>query len=140
MSPRAFPLENRISMPAAKNAHLVGPVHRWLSGPILAGWVILVACGRPAWPGGIHALLAWSPRGVRVVEVPPDGPAQAAGLEPGDRLIAIDGLPVEDQSLEEVQRRLAGEVGSFVELVVVRGTRSLELRVERVPYRKGSRR
>src|SRR5688500_17224462 len=43
--------------------------------------IALNACGGPSWPGGIHAVLAASPRGLRVVQVPADSPARRAGLE-----------------------------------------------------------
>ncbi|HEY6876422.1 MAG TPA: PDZ domain-containing protein [Polyangiales bacterium] len=101
-------------------------------------WIALSACGPPTWRGGIHALLAWSPAGVRVVEVPPDSPAARAGLLVDDRLVTIDGRPVAGMTLEQVQQRLSGEVGSTATLEVLRGDRELELFVSREPYAKPS--
>jgi carboxyl-terminal processing protease len=101
---------------------------------LLAVSAILAGCGRPAWPGGIHANLAWSPRGVRVVEVPDGSPAEKAGLLPDDRLLSIDGEPVQGLPSDAVQKRLSGEVGSWVTLVVLRREQPVELRIERVPY------
>jgi C-terminal processing protease CtpA/Prc len=97
-------------------------------------WVIVLGCGSPSWQGGIHANFAWSPRGVRVVEVPAGSPAEAAGLREGDRVVAIDGKPVANRSSEEVHAALTGEVGTHVVLSVLRDEKPLELRIERVPY------
>jgi carboxyl-terminal processing protease len=101
-------------------------------------WIALVGCGPPPWRGGIHALLAWSPSGVRVVEVPPDSPAARAGLLADDRVVTIDGRPTEGMTSEQVQDRLSGEVGSTVALEVLRGDKELELYVIREPYAKPS--
>jgi len=100
---------------------------------------ILAHCGPPAWTGGIHAQLAWSPRGVRVIAVPSDGSAAKAGLLPDDRLLSIDGRPVAGLTDVQVQERLAGEVGSFVTLTLLRDGSQIELKVERMPYERDKR-
>lgn len=46
----------------------------------------------------------------------PGGPAEAAGLRPGDRILAVDGQPVTGLSLDEVARRIKGPEGSTVTL------------------------
>jgi C-terminal processing protease CtpA/Prc len=112
----------------------------WSRARWLVVWIALASCGPPAWHGGIHALLAWSPSGVRVVEVPPDSPAGRAGLRAEDRLLTIDGRPTEGMTSEQVQQRLSGEVGSTVSLEVLRGDKELELYVTREPYAKHSER
>jgi carboxyl-terminal processing protease len=76
---------------------------------------------------------------VRVVEVPVDSVADRAGLREGDRLIAVDGQPVEGLSSRSLRERLTGEVGSFVSLRVVRGEQELTLRIERAPYQPRAR-
>lgn len=96
----------------------------------------LAHCGPPAWTGGIHAQLAWSKRGVRVISVPPDGAAAKAGLLPEDRIIAIDGKPLADLTDVQVHEKLKGEVGTFVTLRVLRAETPLEVRIERVPYER----
>jgi C-terminal processing protease CtpA/Prc len=111
---------------------LAGARARWLG---LALWAILASCGQSAWTGGIYAYLAWSPRGVRVLEVPSTGPGRDVPLRPDDRLLAIDGQPVAGMTQAEVHKRLRGEVGSWVRLTVLRGEETLEMRVQRVPYR-----
>jgi C-terminal processing protease CtpA/Prc len=97
--------------------------------------MLAVACGPSAWPGGVIARFGWSKQGVRVAEVPPDGPAAKAGLKEDDQIIAIDGEPVSGMSSQQVQQRLSGEVGSVVVLTVNRAGSTVELRVERAPYR-----
>ncbi len=55
-----------------------------------------------------------------VLEAVPRGPAARAGVRHGDRILAIDGGPVDDAlSLPEFGKRLRGEVGSDVRLRVV---------------------
>src|SRR4051812_40103965 len=119
MPPPSLPSRNRNRGLLEENA--CQPANRrrppFFSG--LALWAILAACGRPSWAGGIHANLAWSPRGVRVVEVPSEGPAYQAGLLPEDRLLSVDGKPVAGLSQAQVHDLLTGEVGSPVELVVL---------------------
>jgi S1-C subfamily serine protease len=84
--------------------------------------------------GGIHARMGYSESGgLRVVEVP-EGPAERAGLREGDRITAIDGDPVRSMALEEVVERLRGEVGSEVEIEVVRDGELVTLVIVRAPY------
>lgn len=102
-----------------------------VSGALLAG---SVACGPPVWKGGIHAQLAWSPHGVRVVEVPEEGPARRADLRPDDRILSVDGKALAGRDSDDVQRLLSGEVGSQARLEVLRDGQLLTLHVEREPY------
>jgi C-terminal processing protease CtpA/Prc len=102
----------------------------------LAIAAVLSACGGGQWNGGIIARLAWSEvGGLRAVEVPEDGAAHAGGLRAGDRIIGIDGEPVEGRSEREVVQALRGEVGTEVVLEVSRDGETMLLRIERAPYR-----
>ncbi|MEU6169230.1 S41 family peptidase [Streptomyces tanashiensis] len=61
--------------------------------------------------------------GVRVTRVQPGGPAERAGLRTGDRLVSVDGRPVDGLSVSEVVSLLRGDgvPGSHVALRVQRG-------------------
>jgi S1-C subfamily serine protease len=67
-------------------------------------------------------------RGVEVSEVVDDAPAAAAGLRPGDVIVAVDGAPIEGMS--ELQRVMVSErIGSPVRFTVARHERLLEIDV-----------
>ncbi|MDB9529820.1 S41 family peptidase [Oscillatoria sp. CS-180] len=48
-------------------------------------------------------------------------PAATAHLQPRDRIIAIDGLPTEDLTLDEAANHMRGPIGTKVVLTIVRG-------------------
>ena len=67
-------------------------------------------------------------RGVEVSEIVEDAPASAAGLRPGDVIVAVDGSPIEGMS--ELQRVMVSErIGSPVTFTVARHERILEVDV-----------
>jgi membrane-associated protease RseP (regulator of RpoE activity) len=61
-----------------------------------------------------------------VAEATPDSPAQAAGIQPGDVIVAVDGRPTADfEGVSEIVRGLAGQE---VLVTVERGGERLDLR------------
>lgn len=70
--------------------------------------------------GGIGVYMGFKNGGVQVVNVIPDGPGQKAGLQAGDEILAVDGLPVEKISPGEVALKIRGEIGTPVELLIHR--------------------
>ncbi|UCH30318.1 MAG: PDZ domain-containing protein [Myxococcales bacterium] len=75
--------------------------------------------GQPT--GGIHAKLGYSEGGgLRVVQVPPGGAADLAGLRVNDVIIAINGTSVRELDYESIVERLRGPAGSSVQLDVFR--------------------
>jgi S1-C subfamily serine protease len=69
-------------------------------------------------------------RAVHVQEVVPGSPAAAAGVEAGDRMLALDGTPIE--GIDSLQRLLdAGWIGREGELQLLR--RSSVIRVKICP-------
>lgn len=70
-----------------------------------------------------------------VVSVPPNGEAEIAGIEPGERLLAVSGVEV--RSIEAARKRLSGPLSEDVVLTLVADEdgakpRHLRLRRERV--------
>ncbi len=58
-------------------------------------------------------------------------PAYKAGMEPGDRLVEIDGETVEGMNLKEVSDKLKGPHGSIVKVTVERQGQQIELVITR---------
>ena len=62
-------------------------------------------------------------KGIEIVDVTPDSPAFQAGLEIGDLIVAVEGVPVLDGSeeaidLNETKNRVRGEEGTSVTLTI----------------------
>ncbi len=97
----------------------------------------LEACGSGSGGtgGGIHARMGYSEsEGLRVVEVPPNGAAAAAGLLVDDRIIAIDEESVRAMNMTEVVESLRGAAGTYVVLDFVRDGETFRIQVMRTPY------
>jgi len=71
--------------------------------------------------------------GEAVVMAPMDGsPADKAGMESGDVIVAVDGESVKEEDTEEIGRRIRGPEGTTVDLTVLRDDEEeLEFSVER---------
>lgn len=70
--------------------------------------------------GGIGAGLAQTADGLALQNVFPDDPAARVGLRPGDRIVSIDGEPVDSMSMADALQRIRGEPGTVVGLSVRR--------------------
>lgn len=57
-----------------------------------------------------------------VIHAIPDSPAALAGLLPGDRILAIDGVSVKGRELGEIVGQIRGKAGTEVDLFVQRET------------------
>ncbi|MGB0678791.1 MAG: S41 family peptidase [Polyangiales bacterium] len=64
-----------------------------------------------------------------IVRVIPDGPAARAGLQPGDRIVAVGGQKLQAKSLDTILSRLRGKPGSWLRLSIDRPGRTDPLRV-----------
>lgn len=82
---------------------------------------------------GIGIRLALEPRSQNlvVVEPIPNSPAAEAGIQAGDRLLAIDGKLTSLMSLEQASEAIQGEVGTEVTLEVGRAQQVLTLSLTR---------
>jgi carboxyl-terminal processing protease len=53
-------------------------------------------------------------------------PAEAAGLQPRDRIMAIDGVPTHELTIEEAANRMRGPIGTVVTLTIERDRQERE--------------
>jgi carboxyl-terminal processing protease len=70
--------------------------------------------------GGVGVTLDSSNDEFRVTALDPRGPAERAGLRPGDRITAIDGIATARHSRAWVIEKMRGPVGSLVSLTIAR--------------------
>ncbi|MGH7062281.1 MAG: S41 family peptidase, partial [Stellaceae bacterium] len=70
--------------------------------------------------GGIGVTLDVAKDEFRVSAVTPGGPADAAGIRPQDRIVAVDGAPTAGRSQSEVIHQLRGPILSAVDIAVDR--------------------
>jgi carboxyl-terminal processing protease len=70
--------------------------------------------------GGIGVTLEAAKEEFRIASVSPHGPAELAGIQPGDMLIAIDKVPTAGRSQSDVVHALRGPILSPVEVTVYR--------------------
>ena len=81
---------------------------------------------------GIGLLLDFSDGKILKVGATMEGqPAEAAGLQKGDQILAIDGTPVSDIEKDEVANHIRGEEGTFVVLTILRNGEEQEVSIER---------
>jgi len=82
---------------------------------------------------GIRSRFDQGDGSLTVTEVLP-GSASEGSLRVRDRILRIDGAPLKDKTLDEINALLSGEDGSTVELTVVRDIEVLRFRVQREPF------
>lgn len=81
---------------------------------------------------GVGVFLEDTPDGATVRSVIPDTPAEGAGLQPGDRIISVDGEDVVNEPLDAITHRVQGEEGTDVTLGIEReGGETLEVTITR---------
>jgi carboxyl-terminal processing protease len=82
---------------------------------------------------GIGATLLPTKRGLAVTSLQP-GPAREAGIRVGDRIVAIDGVPIAGVAFERALGRIIGPDGSTLRLRIRRagGLREFELERRRI--------
>ncbi len=73
---------------------------------------------RRAGEGGVGLAMAQSGSVFIVQKVVQDSPAWVAGIRPGERLLAVDGEPVQDADLSAVMALIGGPVGTDIELTL----------------------
>jgi carboxyl-terminal processing protease len=70
--------------------------------------------------GGIGVTLNFHENGVRIAGVMPDTPAATAGLIAGDRIVALDGVPVEQLTPDDIRKHLRGPAKTLVQIAIAR--------------------
>ena len=80
---------------------------------------------------GLTVQVAEDGQGLEIVEVAQNGGAKAAGIQPGDRLVAVNGESIADMDTDSVSTKIRGEEGTTVELTVVREDKEQRFTVER---------
>jgi carboxyl-terminal processing protease len=80
---------------------------------------------------GITVQLDSRGQGITVTQVAAGGPAEEAGVLPGDIITAVDGQSIAGLTLDAVTPLIKGEEGSSVKLTLLRGEETLELSVQR---------
>lgn len=68
---------------------------------------------------GIGALMSTQSGAAIIQSVIPGGPADRAGLRSGDHVLAVDGTPTDNQDLNTVVKRIRGDAGTTVKLLIL---------------------
>lgn len=80
---------------------------------------------------GITIQVTEDGKGYLITKVNEGGPAEAAGLLPGDRMVAVAGQSVLDKDTTETRDLVRGKEGTFVDITVVRDGEEMTFPVER---------
>jgi carboxyl-terminal processing protease len=86
---------------------------------------------RNAYVGVGITVQAWEDGYIHLVRVEAGGPAEEAGLLPGDTLTAVDGQNIFQLDIDTVKDMVRGESGTQVQLTVQRDGQTLDFTVER---------
>lgn len=70
--------------------------------------------------GGVGVVFDEHRNDAVIASVVPETPAAAAGLKAGDRIVAVDGIPVSKLTPQDLDDHLRGEAGTSVALLVTR--------------------
>lgn len=80
---------------------------------------------------GVHATYDIDTEGVYIFGVMPDSPAEKAGLQTGDIIVAAEGIEANEENYYELLDSIRGEVGTNVQLTVKRGEETKDFTVTR---------
>lgn len=69
--------------------------------------------------------------GFTIVSVTHNSPAEAAGLQNGDMVVAVEGEPVDPEDMSATQQKVRGEVGTDVTITVLRDGETMDVTITR---------
>lgn len=80
---------------------------------------------------GVTIQASTDPAGLRVIRVNPNGPAEEAGVQVGDVLIAVGDVDIREKTTDETTAMVKGEEGTFVELTFLRDRQTYTTSIQR---------
>jgi carboxyl-terminal processing protease len=94
--------------------------------------LLLGGCAE-SWISSVDAGFRYNTKNNRtmVFDVPPGTMSEAAGLKPGDIVLAVDGEDITNVSKNGVMAALKGPIGTMAILTIKRGSRIIDIRIER---------
>ncbi len=81
--------------------------------------------------GGIGLAISQEQNGARIVSVIPGTPAAATRMQSGDVIIAVDGVPLQGKTIEEMKAKLRGQKNKPLEVTFVNGEDTLSTTLRR---------
>ncbi|MFH1643781.1 MAG: S41 family peptidase [bacterium] len=66
-----------------------------------------------------------------IIDIIQGGPAEKAGLKPGDKIVEVEGKKLRGLSSDEAIAEIKGKTGSEVKLKIIRNKKPMELKVKR---------
>lgn len=81
--------------------------------------------------GGIGVSVSKKGRYVEVASTLDDGSAKKAGIIAGDKIFAVDGEEMTDKPLDYVTSKMKGEIGTKVNITILRDDKKIEFKLER---------
>jgi C-terminal processing protease CtpA/Prc len=70
-------------------------------------------------------------KAIDVVNTWPNGPAERSGICPGDKIIAVNGIPVPGNTWDQLLKQIVSPVPSPIDLKVVRGKQEMDFHFDR---------
>lgn len=81
--------------------------------------------------GGIGTQIGLRDNRVTIIKVLKDTPAEKAGLQAGDTLIAVNGESMDGKTTDDAVKKIRGDVDTTVKLTVARGAETKEFNITR---------
>ena len=81
---------------------------------------------------GVIATSDYEKVSVKITAVLPGSAAELAGVKKGDYIVAVDGVRLSDIGIDSLMQLVAGEIGTTVELTVLRNGEELTLTATRI--------